>query len=629
MFCVCADCGNGVLDDKESCDMGDNNEADDDGCTECLADRDYDCFVPENATISVCWICETVCKNVHREACPSPGTACGGCAPGFTEISETCVPERRVIYVPITSYDTPESPHCVFHDLGMVSLTSESYEGVQNHALSVVRHWESDRSARAFEGACSLEWAISSRNMTEKNVFVMELFLETTGILKRLPIDGNVYAVLFSERQPKAILEANYNHMFDVYFPSKFIVHNVHLRSCAGHDGGIARNLGFLSLDSVEVSDCVSMPLQGFAAYRSYTMQCRGILMNSYVSISISNSYFHNLYVEDVNVEHKCVTENNAVFSLLGEVTIVNTTFRDIYGEFRIFEIDGPLIVRDTTFEDIVAGLSMLTTSVTTEVSNLIARNITGSGGAVFAIIGEFVANGFEIRDCSATDDGGIIRTSGVTTLRNGIIHGSKSADRSSGAVVNARSLTMEDVTFLANEAGALRLLGSTSLFRCTFTDNVASSRFSTIYNSGALVVDHSSFQDAEGAPVAIASDYEFVVRDSILQRSDEMAIATCDSVVWYPGATITWRSPCGTQAVCNQSEVTGVSCSCPLGYYGDASEMCAPPAQLYIMPDAHVTVFVIKDTTTTWTSRGLISDGMGTLQWQLDPTTVPPWVRF
>eukprot|EP00736_Rhodelphis_marinus_P011230 Rmarinus@m.28639 len=96
----------------------------------------------------------------------------------------------------------------------------------------------------------------------------------------------------------------------------------------------------------------------------------------------------------------------------VGDTTIVNTTFRDIYGEFRIFEVDGPLLIQNSTFENIFAGLSMIATSVTAEISDMTARNITGSDGAVLAVLGEFLADGFEIRDCSATDDGGIIRTS-------------------------------------------------------------------------------------------------------------------------------------------------------------------------------------------------------------------------
>eukprot|EP00736_Rhodelphis_marinus_P008698 Rmarinus@m.14952 len=619
-------CGNGIVTENEGCDDGNNVSGD--GCmSDCFVEEDYNCYTPSESQPSVCLQCTSNCQQLHRHVCTETGAACGDCIDGYAENEEgDCAAVKHVLYTVINQFNKTTGKDCVYHEVGYaleaIPLSSLPY-------IDAVRAWMPDRSSLVDSGACNIRHVAKNPPEGDNLVIVMEVVIPRAEA-PDVPLKYNTHIVLFSELPQRVVLTAGGGRMFDIYFGSAVYLYDVEVTDVTGYEGGLARSFGQIILEDVDVHGCREDDRWGSSGF---VYQCGGLLMYSFGSVYIRDSIIRDSNFGVVENAGVCLIYDNSVMMLMGFIQLRNVSFFNNSAEGNFFdiqyfsegsEIDEILLRGNTCKRSFVqSDLSIL-------VRNFVAEENTGN---LFSLTQSAVVENFEILNNVVVEDGGLIRNMADLLLSNGYISHTTPAG-SGGVLVNSLRLFMKNVTFDYNEVGAIRNSGVIHMENCTFVENTATSQFTTIYNMGILEVNDCVFSPkSDGDFDTIWSTREFIVRDSILPDAADLFVATCSSAdpTMTASASMSAGSPCGIAAECSQLQgFDGVHCECPFGYVGVPTVVCAPPADVYLLPEQDVTVFLIKTSADSVReeTRAMVSDGLGHVSWKFVESTLPPWLR-
>eukprot|EP00736_Rhodelphis_marinus_P000968 Rmarinus@m.1959 len=663
------DCGNGVVEDWEKCDDG--NTVDGDGCGGCFIESPYTCTqysshivspapdlstpdhlstsdpstttqegslspyslsfventlqIGENGT-SFCRLCAQDCGRVHREICHSPHAACGDCLEGYTQNEEGyCARIKFVHYASVNIFSPTATSHCVFHAVGDV-LEPTPYRTAVTY-LDLVRQWSEDRTALWGRGSCDVATAVETAPSDDDVVLVLEVVIPVAEASWVKLLSGNS-VVIFSESQPFAKLVSNIM-LFDIYIGTTLYLYNVVLSDARGYEG-VIRNFGNSVLEGVTIEHCSENDLIGSG---DLNYMCSGLLINSAGDLTLRGVVFRNNTVSNVANEEACLILGNTMIYAMGRVFLSDVSFLDNYSESTMLNLKFAMqdsIVEKLTFRRNFSYGSLVFVDMDIDLRDLVFEENTGGVGGLLYLSGETSVQNFEMRRNIVIGDGGLLRNIGTTRISHGLVEGSQPPGWG-GAIVNRGLMNLAFVTFDSNQMGAVSgLSGSIEMYSCKFFLNTALAYFSAIYNTAYLEINDSEFVVGENTKgLTIWSDDPFFLRSSSLPAAETMKVASCSTRVFKGGGKP--KTVCGVQAQCEILDDSGALCQCPRGYIGSPLQLCAPPADLHVLPDTTITRFVTKDghIPAAVEVLGLITDGLGDVTWRINNDTVPDWLVF
>eukprot|EP00736_Rhodelphis_marinus_P012664 Rmarinus@m.18724 len=616
-------CPDGVVTGEEQCDDG--NAISGDGCSSyCFVEDGYDCF-PDNNGTSICWQCEEECFLQNKEVCASPGGPCGDCLDGFGENNlGYCAAHNHVHYAAITAFGDDDEADCLFHDVGF-ALEETPVKSSKGY-LDAIRMWSPNRSDFGTNVTCSLKGAMARAPTGDDVVLVLEVFLEdvkASGILL-----GTLYSesvVVFSDIVDRPTLHAAFARAFEVFPGSYLYVDGVTISECRSSQGSVVRNFGVAVFDDVIVSDCVESSLE---EYEGIAYQCGGILASSFGYISFRNSLFTDSTVRLIADDAKCLDYQKSVFTLIAHVRLSNVTFSSITTEGYFMSIEHLTdwsLLEDIHFSSVNSGGPILDAKSPSHIRTLTLRDCKGAGGLLLLSQTTHITS-FEALN-NTVDEFGVIFNLGKLFLSNGVIAGTTgSSQQSRGAIVNRGELDLNHMLIESNQIGALTSSYSVHMSMCEFKDNTASHFYSAVYSTGETVIDSCTFVDTSDAQT-IVSELPVILRNTILPADSTLIYVACEETLELADGSIHW--PCGFNANCTESAYSGVNCTCAQGHVGSSIVMCGPPAAVHVLPDTDVVGFVTKDDSgdKTIQNRGILSDGLGIVTWQIVVETLPFWI--
>eukprot|EP00736_Rhodelphis_marinus_P005657 Rmarinus@m.18715 len=617
-------CPDGIVTGEEQCDDG--NSISGDGCSSyCFVEAGYDCF-PDNNGTSICWQCEEECFLQNREVCIAPGGPCGDCLDGYgTNDLGYCATRKHVYYASITEYSGNETS-CVYHDVGY-ALQGTPVRSSEPF-LSLIRNWKPDRSDLAGNANCSLSTAMNQAVFDDDVILVLELFVPEAKAAKlTIGKDAHAHIVIFSDQVSYATLVSRQRRIFDVFPNASLYLHHVSATNCAASEGAVVRNFGTVVLEDVVVFDCREDPLTDTLLVQ---YECAGILASSYGYFRLQDVVFTDSVVQMINNSAMCLHYENSGLVLVNDVYLSNVTFSDIYIDGALVQlellsnsssVENLIIERVTSHGVLVDGRSSLI------IDGLYIRHCIGSDWLVALTQTSHVLN-FETIHNTLLADAGIFVSIGASVLSDGTTSHNTNDKFLGAAVTNQGYLEMYNITIEENGMGAVKSTSQAFIRNCTFRNNYSSLGFTSINNAGFLTVDTSEFVWTRGDTdaVTIKSTAEVVIRDCILPDPEKIPMFDCGSVVY--GKDGRSSSLCGIKAICTESDYAGIHCECPSDYIGDSLTLCSQPMKLEILPENRLVLYLQKAYPFVFSSfRGLIPSGLGTLDWAVDYSTLPPWL--
>eukprot|EP00736_Rhodelphis_marinus_P009533 Rmarinus@m.7768 len=642
-------CGNGVVEEWEQCDDG-NDEAND-GCTSCFTDAGYDCFVPATSTdgtcsslsegagstsCSVCWPCARECDTVYREPCAAPNAECGPCVEGYSEgYDGECHARKHVYYSAVgrPGFGDGSGEECTYHDVGPALAPGPSPSAVDY--LSLVHEWSPSRTGLVNPGRCNINGAVHHAPAGEDVVLVLEIF-DAEVFVNHTLVCGGLSVVVFAAG-PRSVVNAGGTQMFDVCTNSSLFLYNVDLSGAREGKGGVSRNYGTTVIESStlrnnDVSSWTSVrpynesmsPTHGCLLFSVGWLELRDVVMSS-------NHESPSEWVASQGICRSMISANS--ISNFSNVTFFNNSC-----EKDFISVFSPAVnFVDLTWERNTVATSLIRSEAYLSVSGLYAIENSGTAGSVFAIGGTAFVNNFLFKDNVARDDRGTILNRGRLWLESGDVVGtsrgvSDTGEREGGAggsVRNEYILIMQNSTFSENAVGGLYNNGLVAIVAdCLFVDNTAVDGYSHIFSTEYLAVDGSTFSSPSSSnAVSISSTTPFILRDSIVPDAEDVNFASCGDPISSVGAYT--ATPCGRGATCTESDLDGVHCSCTSGV-GSATYACGT---LVMLPSLTVTKFMTKDgNTTVFTDSQevlLFGDTRAHTSWEIDSSSVPPWLSL
>eukprot|EP00736_Rhodelphis_marinus_P012667 Rmarinus@m.18728 len=619
-------CPDGVVTGEEQCDDG--NAISGDGCSSyCFVEDGYDCF-PDNNGTSVCWQCEEECYLQYRESCESPGEACGDCLEGFELSPEGhCAELKHLFYVAVPTYSENINPTCIYHDVGQV-LEGTHVKSSQDY-LNAVRMWRLDRSGLGENVICGLRDAVLNAPSGDNVVVALELFRpghRTVGInighLKR------THVVIFSDFHVSPRLYADHAWAFEIYAESSLYISGATISDCASYQGAAFLNFGVTVLEDTAVSNCHELSL----AENDTPYECAGVIGISYGYLRMHNVTFSQNSVGIIGNGERCMHLENTAFKIVGHLQVSHVTFVDTYAADIFFDV-GYLTdsseITNLSFQSILSERSIFRAQqASLVIDGFRMQGCTGSSGLLVVSQTSRLARVVAI-DNALLDSYGVILNLGKTEIVDSVILGTHTAAGSGrgSAIVNRGDLVLERIIMASNTVGALTSSYSVYIFSSEFRDNTASSLYSTIYSERQMVIDNCTFVDSSGVPT-IVSEMPIILRNTVLPAGVSLSYVACGEILELADGTLLLA--CGFNANCTESAYSGVNCTCAPGHIGSPTVMCGPPAAVHVLPDTDVVGFVTKDDSKEEVVEllGLLSDGLGTVTWQIFEDTLPYWLR-
>eukprot|EP00736_Rhodelphis_marinus_P001040 Rmarinus@m.28371 len=621
-------CGDGFRNSTEQCDDG--NDWDGDGCTDCFIDDGFDCTEPSDSGASTCRTCAETCRKQYRTICEVDGGACGECLEGYALRADgQCGRVKTMLYAPINSYFENSTTGCSSHYYEVGTVVDPGPFGSAEDLVRMVREWKPDRSQFLDGEPCSLFGLLRSSQATGEDLLIAaELLLdEVNG--RSSYVERSKHVLVFSDGKKRAISGDDLGGIFDVYYMSKLYLYNVHIIDCRGSNGGFLLNYGETIVENVTVSECAERPILTLA------FTCSGHLLESMgPSLKLHNVVFTNNSFSVLPGSGMCLVYMRSLVSLAFNTVFSNVTFEDNYSDGVMVHIKHSTDI--SVFEDVhfvrnTCGRSVLLVDVDAELSDVVvAGNVVMSSAAVVVSGESFLERAYLVGN-EVSEDVGVLSNLGWCNVVHAVVANNTSPLHSAGgAVLNKGVMSIESSIFEGNAIGAIRSQYWLFLQGVVFRENLGTSQFSTIYNTGYLEMSLSNITDTNThmAPT-VASEMPFIARDCVLPDASDLRIASCEEVLFLPDGS--QAATCGVNAICSESFLGGRHCDCPPGFLGDETDVCSRVPALHILPEAKLVNYVTKISAnqTSVEVLGIGSDGLGELSWEVDETSLPTWASI